>query len=432
MRIFIICLITALQGRAQTAFKSVKLEPSSLMAMIYGQSEPSIAIDPKNPNIIAAGAILNEYYYSMNGGETWKSTKLKSKYGVWGDPVLMFDTTGKFYYFHLANYKKTSWIDRIVCQSAKTVDGKFNQGTFPKPNGTKAQDKHWTVLDPATNAIYMTWTQFDKYDSKDSKDRSIIVFSKSADQGATWTDPIRISKFDGDCLDGDNTVEGAVPAVGLKGEIYVTWTGPKGLVMQRSLDGGKTWLEEEQQLHVHHGGWDLEIPGMMRANGLPILVSDLSNGSNRGNLYLNWCDQKNGENDTDSWLSVSKDGGENWSEPVKVNQDDSKRHQFFTWMTVDQSNGNLYFLYYDRRNYSDARTDVYVTMSADGGQTFHDVKINDTPFIPNEKVFFGDYLNIAAVNGVIRPIWPRMDEGKISLWVTLLTDELLLQNQPKR
>jgi Neuraminidase (sialidase) len=131
-------------------------------------------------------------------------------------------------------------------------------------------------------------------------------------------------------------------------------------------------------------------------------------------------------------LSVSKDGGENWSEPVKVNQDDSKRHQFFTWMTVDQSNGNLYFLYYDRRNYSDARTDVYVTMSADGGQTFHDVKINDTPFIPNEKVFFGDYLNIAAVNGVIRPIWPRMDEGKISLWVTLLTDELLLQNQPKR
>ena len=432
MRIFIVCLITALQGRAQTAFKSVKLEPSSLMAMIYGQSEPSIAIDPKNPNIIAAGAILNEYYYSMNGGETWKSTKLKSKYGVWGDPVLMFDTTGKFYYFHLANYKKTSWIDRIVCQSSNSVDGKFNQGTFPKPNGTKAQDKHWTVLDPATNTIYMTWTQFDAYDSKDPKDRSIIVFSKSADQGATWSDPIRISKFDGDCLDGDNTVEGAVPAVGPNGEIYVTWTGPKGLVMQRSLDGGKTWLAEEQQLHVQHGGWELKIPGMFRANGLPILVSDLSNGLNRGNLYLNWCDQKNGENDTDSWLSVSKDGGENWSEPVKVNQDASKRHQFFTWMTIDQTNGNLYFVYYDRRNYDDSRTDVYVSMSTDGGKTFHDAKINDTPFIPNEKVFFGDYLNIAAVNGVIRPIWPRMDEGKISLWVTLLTDELLLQNQPKR
>jgi hypothetical protein len=426
-----IAVSAALSGFSQSGFKSVKLEPSSLMAMIYGQSEPSIAIDPKNPDIMAAGCILSDYYYSKDGGQTWKSNKLKSKYGVWGDPVLMFDTTGRLYYYHLANYKKTSWIDRIVCQSAKTVDGKFNEGTFPKPNGSKAQDKHWTALDPATNTIYMTWTQFDKYDSPDPKDRSIIVFSKSTDQGRTWSDPMRISKFDGDCLDGDNTVEGAVPAVGPNGEVYVTWTGPKGLVFQRSLDGGKTWLMEEQELHVHHGGWDLEIPGMNRANGLPILTGDLSKGPNRGTLYLNWCDQKNGATDTDSWLSYSKDGGETWSEPVKVNQDTSNKHQFFTWMTVDQSNGNLYFVYYDRRNYTDNRTDVYVTVSRDGGKTFNDHKINDTPFIPFEKVFFGDYLNIAAVNGVIRPIWPRMDEGKITLWVTLLSEEELLKATAK-
>ena len=122
MRQFFLLLVlsTSCFGYSQSGFESVKLEPSSLMAMIYGQSEPSIAIDPKNPDIVAAGCILSEYYYSMDGGETWKSTKLKSKYGVWGDPVLMFDTTERFYYFHLANYKKTSWIDRIVCQSAKT------------------------------------------------------------------------------------------------------------------------------------------------------------------------------------------------------------------------------------------------------------------------------------------------------------------------
>jgi hypothetical protein len=380
---------------------------------------------------MAAGCILNEYYYSKDGGLTWKGNKLKSKYGVYGDPVMMFDTTGRVYDFHLSNYPKATWIDRIVCQSAKTVDGKFNEGTFPKPNGTKAQDKHWVALDPKTNTIYMTWTQFDKYDSKDPKDRSIIVFSKSTDQGKTWIDPIRISKYDGDCLDGDNTVEGAVPAVGPNGEIYVTWTGPKGLVFQCSLDGGKTWLAEEQELHVHHGGWDLEITGMMRANGLPILTCDLSKGPNRGTLYMNWCDQKNGETDTDSWLSYSKDGGETWSEPIKVNQDDSKRHQFFTWMTIDQANGYLYFVYYDRRNYADDRTDVYVSVSRDGGKTFSDHRINDTPFTPNEKVFFGDYLNIAAVNGVVRPIWPRMDEGKITLWVTLLSEEVLLKSTSK-
>lgn len=426
--IFLVIFLSGFFAFGQTEFKNVKLEAPSLMSIIYGQSEPSIAIDPTNTNNIAAGCILSDYYYSKDAGETWTSSKLKSKYGVWGDPVLMFDYTGKLYYFHLANYKKTSWIDRIVCQSAETVDGKFNQGTFPKPNGTKAQDKHWTVVNPANNEIYMTWTQFDKYDSKDPRDESIIVFSKSIDQGKSWTDPVRISYYPGDCVDGDNTVEGAVPAVGPNGEIYVTWTGPKGLVMQRSLDGGKTWLEKEQLLHWHHGGWTLDIPGLQRANGLPILVSDLSTGPNRGTLYLNWCDQKNGVDDTDSWLSFSKDGGNTWSEPIKVNQDDSKKHQFFTWMTIDQSNGNLYFVYYDRRNYTDNKTDVYVSTSLDGGQTFSDVRISDRPFTPSEKVFFGDYLNIAAVNGVIRPIWPRMDDGKISLWVTLMSQEQLLKS----
>jgi len=411
----------------QTTFKNVKLEPAALSSVIYGQTEPAIAIDPKNPEIIAAGCILHDYYYSTDGGEIWKSKKMKSKYGVWGDPVLMFDTTGRVYFFHLANYKKTSWIDRIVCQSAKTPDGKFNEGTFPKPNGTKAQDKHWTVLNPMNNEIYMTWTQFDAYGSKLKEDSSIIVFSKSADQGKTWTDPLRISYYGGDCIDDDNTVEGAVPAVGPNGEIYVTWTGPKGLVMQRSLDGGLTWLEREQEIHVHHGGWTLDIPGLNRANGLPILVSDLSNGPNRGTLYMNWCDQRNGETDTDSWLSYSKDQGKSWSEPIRVNQDDSKKHQFFTWMSIDQSNGNLYFVYYDRRNYEDDQTDVYLTTSRDGGKTFIDTRISDSPFIPFEKVFFGDYLNIASVDGVIRPIWPRMDNGKISLWVTLVSEEDLLK-----
>jgi hypothetical protein len=424
----ILAVFVSLTSFGQTLFKNVKLAPPGLSSILYGQSEPSIAIDPKNPQILAAGSILSDYYYSKDGGNTWVSSTIKSKFGVWGDPVLLFDYTGKVYYFHLANYKKGSWIDRIVCQSSETVDGKFNQGTFPKPNGTKAQDKHWTTVDPTTNVIYMTWTQFDKYDSADPKDSTLIMFSRSKDQGKTWSDPKRISYYGGDCLDDDNTVEGAVPAVGTKGEIYVTWTGPKGLVMQRSFDGGETWMEKEQVLHVHHGGWSLDIPGLQRANGLPILGSDLSDGPNRGTLYLNWCDQKNGKTDTDSWMSFSKDGGVTWSDPIRVNQDASKTHQFFTWMTVDQSNGNLYFVYYDRRNYTDDQTDVYMTVSRDGGATFQDFRISDSPFIPSDKVFFGDYLNIAAVNGTIRPIWPRMDKGKISLWVTLVSEEDLLKS----
>ena len=425
-------VLFALHLHAQEQFKKVKLDLPKGATYAYSQIEPSIAINPNNPKIMVAGSVLSDFYYSTNGGKRWKSYTLTSKYGVWGDPVLMFDMEERIYYFHLASYKETSHLDRIVCQSTqkkfcKRSFTKFDEGTFPAPNGSKVQDKQWTVVNPLNNEIYMTWTQFDAYNSSEEKDSSIIVFSKSADQGKTWSEPRRISAFAGDCLDDDETVEGAVPAVGPNGEIYVTWTGPKGLVFQRSMDGGETWFKEERLLEKHYGGWTLKIPGVYRANGLPILKCDLSDGPNKGTLYLNWCDQRNGETDTDSWLMKSEDGGETWSYPIKVNQDNSGKHQFFTWMTVDQSNGNLYFVYYDRRNHEDNATDVYISTSRDGGDTFIDTKISDSPFTPDESIFFGDYLNIDAVDGVIRPIWPRMDNKKISLWVALVSESQLVK-----
>ncbi len=403
----------------QSPYKNVQIPPVS-SKYPYNECEPSIAINPKKPNEIAAGSVLKGYHYSVDGGLTWKSKKMESPYGVFGDPVLMFDQMGRLYYFHLTDYAKGTHLDRILCQTSETIYGKFNSGTFPAPNGTKVQDKHWVVIDPKTNVLYMTWTQFDAYDSADPKDTSLIVFSKSVDRGKSWSTPIRISKFGGDCLDGDDTVEGAVPALGPNGEIYVSWTGPRGLVFQKSLDDGLTWLSEERPLSSQIGGWDISIPGFFRANGLPFLMSDMSQGPNQGTIYLNWCDQRNGADNTDVWLLKSTDGGESWSEPIKVNQDKTKSHQFLTTMCIDQSNGNLHFVYYDRRKQTNKATDVVWAISKDGGKTFQEQTISEKPFTPNERVFFGDYLGISAVNGVVRPIWPRMDEGKITLWTAII------------
>ena len=430
MRIASIAVVALLTS---CSIKVVELAKPPGSVYIGAQTEPSIAIDPNDNSHMVAGAILDEFYESFDGGETWTSENVKSTYGVYGDPVLMFDTTSQIYFFHLASYSKTSHLDRIVCQKRRELikaNGEsagftFTDGTFPAPNGSKVQDKQWTVVNPANNEIYMTWTQFDVYNSKAEEDSSFIMFSKSADQGATWSEPLRISKWGGDCVDDDNTVEGAVPAVGPNGDIYVTWTGPKGLVFTKSTDGGKTWLSEEKVLEPQYGGWTLDIPGIYRANGLPILKCDLSDGPNRGTLYLNWCDQRNGETDTDSWLMTSSDGGKTWTEPVRVNQDDSKHHQFFTWMTVDQSTGYLYFVYFDRRNYEDTQTDVYISTSRDGGKTFVDTKVSEEPFTPDSLMFFGDYLNIDAVDGEIRPIWPSMTDSKIKLHVALVKENRL-------
>lgn len=231
---------------------------------------------------------------------------------------------------------------------------------------------------------------------------------------------MRINTKAGDCIDEDNTVEGAVPAVGPNGEIYVAWTGPLGLVFDRSTNAGNTWLSNDIPITSQPGGWDYSIPGLQRCNGLPITACDLSNGPYRGTVYVNWSDQRNGSTDTDVFLIKSTNGGTNWSTIKRVNDDPPGKHQFFTWMTVDQKTGYLYFVFHDRRNYTDTRTDVYIARSTDGGETFQNIKVSATPFTPSASVFFGDYNNIIAHDNVVRPIWTRLDGMQLSIWTAIV------------
>jgi hypothetical protein len=394
--------------------------PNILISTLNYPNEPSIMINPKNTAQMVAGTNIDNFYYSWDSGLTWQEGNLSSSYGVWGDPVIDVDTNGNFYFFHLSNPQFGNWIDRIVSQ--KSIDGgqTWNDGSYMGLNGTKAQDKHWSAIDRTNNIIYVTWTQFDNYGSASPLDSSIILFSKSTDEGMTWSPAKRISKVAGDCIDSDNTDEGAVPAVGPAGEIYVSWAGPAGLVFNRSLDQGATWMDTNVFISDIPGGWDYAIPGIMRANGLPVTCCDLSHGPYRGTIYVNWTDQRNGITDTDVWLIKSTDGGLTWGERKRVNDDPSGKQQFFTWMTIDQSTGYLYFVFYDRRNYTSYKTDVYMAVSRDGGETFNNFKVSESPFSPNSSVFFGDYTNISASHDIVRPIWTRLESGELSLYTALV------------
>ena len=389
-------------------------------------NEPSIIINPRNTNQMMAGANINNYFFSDDGGYSWENRLLhSSQLGVWGDPCIIVDTAGSFYFFHLSNPASGSWIDRIVCQRTDDFAASWTSGSGIGHNGTKVQDKEWAVVNPGNNHIYATWTQFDNYGSANSSDSSIIRFSKSTDQGETWSEPARISKTAGDCIDSDNTVEGAVPAVGPQGQIYVSWAGPDGISFDRSLDGGETWLDNDKVLSDFPGGWDFGIPGIMRTNGFPITVCDLSQGPDRGTIYINWSDQRNGPDDTDVWLIKSTDGGETWRDRKRVNDDEPGSHQFFTWMAVDQVTGKLWFVFYDRRNYTDTQTDVYMAMSDDGGETFTNFKVSESPFIPTSWVFFGDYNNISAHNDVVRPIWTRMHNNQPVIYTAIVDTDFV-------
>ncbi len=394
--------------------------------------EPSIMMDPANHNRLLAGSNIKNYYYSEDGGYTWEEHSLTSNYGVWGDPCIIVDGEGYFYFLHLSNPPQGSWIDRIVSQKFDFSTHSWIEDSYMGLNGTKAQDKEWAIVDTSDNTIYVTWTQFDDYGSSNPNDSSNIMFSKSTDGGASWSAAKRINKVGGDCVDSDNTVEGAVPAVGPEGEVYVAWAGPLGIMFDKSLDGGETWLDDDIFVSDQPGGWDYNVTGISRCNGLPITVCDLSNTSTRGNIYVNWTDQRNGYANTDVWIAKSTDGGNTWSAPIKVNNDTTNRHQFFSWMDVDDATGDIYVVFYDRRNYDNKNTDVYIARSTDGGETFANIKISESPFYPSSGTFFGDYTNIVAHDGIVRPIWTRLQNGNLSVLTAIIDFTVGVEEQVRK
>jgi len=393
--------------------------------------EVSIAINPTNPSYLAAGANIDHFFRSTNGGLTWATDFIESlSFGVWGDPCVVYDEAGYLYFGHLSNPPISGyWIDRIVVQRSTNNGLNWNDGAGIGFLNPKNQDKEWLGVDMHSplykGNIYTTWTEFDNYGSSSPSDSSRIRFSRTTDKGLTWSAAKTVSDKSGDCIDEDNTDEGAVPCVGLNGEVYVSWAGPLGLMFDKSTDAGNTWGVDKFVSSIP-GGWDFSIPGISRCNGLPITACDTSQSPYRGNIYINWSDQRNGTSNTDIFLAKSTDGGNTWSDVKKVNDDNTTRHQFFTWMTIDQTTGAVYFVFYDRRNTANNFTDVYVARSTDGGETFTNFKVSQSSFDPNSGVFFGDYTNIAAYDKKVYPIWMRLDNSTLSVWTAIINDSTVI------
>jgi hypothetical protein len=91
-------------------------------------------------------------------------------------------------------------------------------------------------------------------------------------------------------------------------------------------------------------------------------------------------------------------------------------------MTIDQTTGILYFVFYDRRNTSNNFTDVFMARSTDGGETFTNFKVSESSFNPSSSIFFGDYTNIAAMNKMVYPMWMRLDVNALTVWTAIVND----------
>lgn len=372
--------------------------------------EPTVVLAPSiSPNRIVAAANVDQLFYLKRGTTNFKNIQAKSPLGVYGDPVLHYSNRDLFY-AHLSktpNKKYGDWFDRIVVQQIHSFDPWIENSFSVGYNPPKMQDKPWLSSDNHSRKykgnVYVTWTEFDKYNSKDSTDFSRIRFSKYMPKNDSFSKAITISDTVGDCQDGDNTLEGATTAVGSNGEIYAVWAGHDKIWFDKSTDGGETW-GKDQEIASQIEGWDMEMPNIFRANGMPFVVCDTT----RKIIYITWADEENGN--ADVWLIYSKDKGISWSKKIRISE--KKGHQYFPNIALNQKNGDIYIAYYDQsRSSKNLFYDISLSrFNLNDSNQNHLFRITPKSIpLPGKYFFYGDYIDLDYQDDTLAIIYPTFN-----------------------
>lgn len=202
------------------------------------------------------------------------------------------------------------------------------------------------------------------------------LVATSGDGGRTWSEPFDLTTvFPGEPEGAD------IPtlAVGPDGTVYAfaeEGGGPR-LLMASSTDNGRTWVGAE----VNKGANRL---------GTPIPAVDQSSGD----IYLTYEFQgESRDNPADIYFTASTDGGQTWSPPVDISDDDPGRQisQYQPGIGV-APDGRIDVAWHDFRDdpfftrtdtelhgaVGERYSDVYYTFSTDGGETWaENVRVTD-------------------------------------------------------
>ena len=306
------------------------------------------------------------------------------------------------FFAHLSKTKNKTWgdwFDRIVVQKVVDPINWVEKSYSVGYNNGKMQDKPWISSDAQGN-VYVTWTEFDTYGSKDPKDRSRIRFSKYTPEIDSFSSPVTISDLTGNCLDSDSTLEGATLCIGKQGKLYAIWAGFHKIWMDVSTDGGKTWGKDIVVANQGEG-WDLDKPNISRSNGMPFSIYN----STKDKVQICYTDN--------SKVKLINIGPEKKSNATEIPQFVSKNtfgHQYFPNMVYDSASGKSYIVYFDTRNSkNNAFYDIYLT---EVGQNNISTDIRITPNsipLPGDKFFFGDYIDLDIQDSKLAIIYPVYD-----------------------
>ncbi len=394
------------------------------------QSEMSIDVHPLDPNIIFGSAnttnwtsngVTNTYgtgvYFSHNKGKNWIGSDDPSFGWNAGDPASIIGTNGYFYEGFIDGGEND--LGQGIVRSTDFGNTWTRYVVAPGPKYPDLLDKNHLWIDkqvgsPYENRLYSAWTKFQIGDPNDLE----IELRYSIDFGETWSESINISQ---DILAGSHN-QGVNISSGQNGEVYTVWaiyddwpSTEDAIGFNKSFNGGVDWVGAKRIFNNSDFGIRGELKSSkIRVNSFPSMAVDRSDGPNNGNIYVVWTQRSLAPagNDPDIVLIKSTDGGESWSEPVRVNDDplNNYKDQYFPWCTVDQTTGYLYIVFYDSRNTSNDSSEIYIAKSMDGGNTFENILVSDSKFQPRQIPglsigYQGDYIGIAASNNTVFPFW---------------------------
>jgi hypothetical protein len=400
----------------------VNVDPSGDAA-----NEPSIAVDPTDPNRIAIGwrqfdTISNSfrqagYGYTTDGGQTWTFPGVIEPGVFRSDPVLDSDSQGRFYYNSL-----TSVGGNFHCDVFKSSDGgaTWDGGTF-----AQGGDKQWMVIDKTGGMgeghIYAYWTQ-------SFSTCAPGFFTRSSNGGLSYENCITVP---------DEPFWGTL-AVGSDGELYVAGVGPSDFVVAKSTNARDssqaiTW---DFASTVSLGGDPLAFAGSNSPNpgglhGQTWVATDISGGANHGNVYL-LCSVEpfSSPDPLDIMFARSSDGGISWSSPIRINDDPStSAWQWFGTMSV-APNGRIDVIWLDTRdNPGSVLSSLYYSYSTDAGVTWSVNERLTNAFDPHlgwpQQDKMGDYFDMVSDQSGAHLAWANTFNGEQDVYYAHISPTLV-------
>jgi hypothetical protein len=370
-----------------TAFsiRQVNVDAAGQNILNDAANEPSLVIDPTNPQRMAIGwrqfdTIASNFRqagvaFSFDAGETWQN-QAPIEQGIFrSDPVLDADTEGNFYYNSLS-----SSTGDFLCHVFKSEAGSNTWGT-----GVFAQggDKQWMAIDRtgmgSNGNVYAFW--------KMGLSSCIGGFTRSLDGGETY-EPCELLV--------DDPVRGTL-VVSPTGELYACGSSANSFVVLKSSQPGATAFEWDVVTSVNLGG-SLSYASGPNPNGMlgQVWVDvDNSGGPNQGFVYL-LATVNNGIDPADIIIARSTDGGLTWGDPVHINDDGIDGNwQWFGSLSVSPT-GRIDVTWFDTRdNPGTFLSRLYYSYSDDGGLTWSPNEALSDAFDPHlgwpQQQKLGDY-----------------------------------------